>query len=109
MGASQHGKTRFCQRIRLQHPLTGMYQTCKIHLRELSPMGAFIDDDLGFHVGQSLPLTFWLHEHETEPIEVQAVVRSVHEHGMGVEFVSLSQADSVRVREFVHAARASEG
>ncbi len=98
-------KPRFCARIHLQHPLTGEYHHYRIPVQDLSLTGAFIEEDLPLSVGQTFPLTIWLHEHE--PIEVEAVVRrAARGHGMGVEFVGMSPPDSARLRDFLAAAKA---
>lgn len=101
-------ETRFCPRIRLHRPLTAEYHhSYRAPLRDLSLTGAFIDDDLPFPVGRPIPLTIWLDDNVA--IEVEAVVRrAARGRGLGVEFVSMSHADSERLREFLVAARTSE-
>lgn len=98
-------KARFCARTRLSQSLTAEYHhSYRAPVRDLSLTGAFIDDNLPFPVGQPIPLTIWLNDNES--IEVEAVVRrAARGRGLGVEFVSMSQADSVRLREFLAAAQ----
>lgn len=101
-------KPRFCARIHLQHPVTGEYHHYRIPLQDLSLTGAFIEDDLPLSVGQTFPLTIWLHE--SDSIEVEAVVRrAARGQGVGVEFVGMTPPDSQRLREFLAAARANTG
>jgi len=98
-------KPRFCARFHLQHRLTGEYHHYRIPLQDLSLTGAFIEDDLPLSVGQTFPLTIWLHEGDS--IEVEAVVRrAARGHGVGVEFVGMNPLDSARLREFLAAAKA---
>ena len=100
-------KARFSPRIRLSRRLTAEYHhSYGAPVRDLSLTGAFIDDDFPFPVGQPIPLTIWLNDNEA--IEVEAVVRRAARgrgRGLGVEFVSMSHADSVRLREFLAAAQ----
>ncbi|MFQ5695061.1 MAG: PilZ domain-containing protein, partial [Terriglobia bacterium] len=107
--ATSPGDRRSYQRTRFERPLRGKYKTRNIQLRDLSVMGAFIDNDLGLAVGQRLPLTIWLREDDPEPIQVQAIVRSLHDKGMGVEFVGLSRPNFIRLHEFLRAAQAPPG
>ena len=100
-------KARFSPRIRLGRRLTVEYHhSYRAPLSDLSLTGAFIDDDLPFPVGQPIALTIWLSDNES--IEVQAVVRRAargRARGLGVEFVSMSHADSDRLREFLATAQ----
>jgi len=83
------------------------HHSYRVPLRDLSLIGAFIEDDLPFPVGRHIPLTIWLNDNEA--IEVEAVVRrAARGRGLGVEFVRMSEADSARLREFLIAARAAE-
>ena len=97
-------KARFSTRVRLNRSVTAEYHhSYRAPVRDLSLTGAFIDDNLPFPVGQPIPLTIWLNDNEA--IEVEAVVRrAARGRGLGVEFVGMSHAGSVRLREFLAAA-----
>ncbi len=99
---------RFCPRARLNQPLMAEYHHAyRIPMRDLSLTGAFLAEELPFHAGQDIHLTVRLNDREA--IEVEAVVRRrVPGKGLGVEFVSMSRADSARLREYFSIARASE-
>ncbi len=99
---------RFCPRVRLNRPLMAEYHHAyRIPLCDLSLTGAFLAEELPFHTGQDVHLTVRLNDQEA--IEVEAVVRrTVPGKGLGVEFVSMSRADSARLREYFSTARASE-
>ncbi len=99
---------RFCPRARLNQPLMAEYHHAyRIPLCDLSLTGAFLTEELPFHPGQDIHLTVRLNDQEA--IEIEAVVRrTVPGKGLGVEFVSMSRADSARLREYFATARASE-
>ena len=99
---------RFCPRARLTQPLMAEYHHAyRIPLRDLSLTGAFLTEELPFHVGQDVHLTVRLNDQEA--IEVDAVVRRrAPGKGSRVEFVSMSRTDSARLREYFATARASE-
>lgn len=98
-------KARFCRRMRVSQRVTAEYHhSYRAPVRDLSLTGAFLDDNLPFPVGQPIPLTIWLNDNEA--IEVEAVVRrAARGRGLGVEFVGMSHADSVRLRDFLAAAK----
>ena len=100
--------SRFCPRAHLTHPVIAQYHHAfPLPLRDLSLTGAFLGEELPLHVGQEVHLTIWLSE--TEAIEVEAVVRrALHGAGLGVEFVAMSHADSVRLQDYFRAARTQE-
>ena len=97
---------RLCHRTHLNRPVVAEYHTYRVPLQDLSLTGGFIEDDLPVHVGQSFPLTLWLSD--SERIEVEAEVRrALPRKGVGIEFVTISHPDSVRLREFLKAAQRS--
>jgi hypothetical protein len=100
--------SRFCPRAHLTRPLIAEYHhSYPIRLNDLSLTGAFLCEELPLYAGQEIHLTIWLSE--TEAIEVEAVVRRTAQGaGLGVEFVAMSHADSVRLEEYFRAARAQE-
>ncbi len=100
--------SRFCPRAHLKRPLIAEYHHAyPIPLSDLSLTGAFLATELPLHAGQELHLTLWLGE--TEAIEVEAVVRrALKGTGLGVEFVAMSHADSLRLQEYFRIARAQE-
>ena len=97
-------ESRVCKRIRLNHPLMVEYHSYRAPIRDLSLMGCLIEADLPVPIGQEFPLTILLGS--DVKIDVEAVVRrTLHGKGVGVEFVTISQPDSARLREFLSAAR----
>jgi len=100
--------SRFCPRAHLTQPLLAEYHHAyPIRLQDLSPTGAFLVGELSLYVGQEVHLTVWLTD--SEAIEVEAVVRRARPGGgLGVEFVGMSHADSLRLQEYFRAARAEE-
>ena len=100
--------SRFCPRAHLTRPLLAEYHHAfPLPLRDLSLTGAFLGEELPLHTGQEVHLTIWLSD--TESIEVEAVVRrALQGTGLGVEFVGMSHADSIRLQEYFRAARALE-
>jgi len=100
--------SRFCPRAHLTRPLLAEYHHAfPLPLRDLSLTGAFLGEELPLHAGQELHLTIWLSE--TEAIEVEAVVRrALKGTGLGVEFVAMSHADSLRLQEYFRAALVEE-
>ena len=101
-------ESRFCPRVRLNPPLMAEYHHAyRVPLRNLSLTGAYLAGDLPFRIGQDIHLTVWLSDNET--IEVGAVVRrAVRGKGLGIEFVRMSEADSLRLRGCFYSARISE-
>ncbi len=101
-------ESRFCPRARLNPPLMAEYHHAyRVPVRDLSLTGAFLGGELPFHVGQDIHLTVWLSDNEA--IEIEAVVRrAVRGKGLGVEFVRMSEADSLRLRGCFYSARISE-
>lgn len=100
--------SRFCPRAHLTRPLLAEYHHAfPLPLRDLSLTGAFLSEELPLHAGQDVHLTIWLTD--TEAIEVEAVVRrALQGTGLGVEFVGMSHADSVRLQEYFRTARVRE-
>ena len=101
-------ESRFCPRAHLKQPLVAeFHHAYPIPIIDLSPVGAFLADELPFSVGQEVHLTLRLGE--TKAIEVEAVVRRVVKgKGLGVEFVGMSKPDSEQLRKFLMTARADE-
>lgn len=101
-------ESRFCPRAHLKQPLVAeFHHAYPIPINDLSPVGAFLADELPFSVGQEVHLTLRLGE--TKAIEVEAVVRRVVKgKGLGVEFVGMSKPDSEHLRKFLITARADE-
>ena len=100
--------SRFCPRAHLTRPLLAEYHHAyPIRLQDLSPTGAFLVGELSLHVGQEVHLTLWITE--SEALEVDAIVRRAGQGGgLGVEFVGMSHADSLRLQEYCRAARKEE-
>lgn len=68
-------------------------------VRDLSPVGAFIEDRRYLPPGQILSLKLWLDS--VTPIAIDAAVRRVEEgRGIGVQFSSLNETDYNRLRVF---------
>jgi len=101
-------ESRFCPRAHLKRPLVAEYHHAyPIPVNDLSPVGAFLAEELPFSVGQEVHLT--LHLSKTKAIEVEVVVRRVVQgKGLGVEFVGMSKPDSDHLRKFLMTARADE-
>ena len=101
-------ESRFCPRAHLKRPLVAeFHHAYPIPIIDLSPVGAFLADELPFSVGQEVHLTLRLGE--TREIEVETVVRRVVKgKGLGVEFVGMSKPDSEQLRKFLMTARADE-
>jgi PilZ domain len=75
-------------------------------IRDLSPTGAFIEDNRPFPVGHVIDLRL-CGDCLTEQLEVKAIVRRVEPQiGMAVEFVALSDATRATLLEFVEKSRA---
>ncbi len=98
-------ESRFCPRARLNRPLMAEYHHAyQVPVRDLSLSGAFLAEELPFHIGQDIHLTVWLSDNEA--IEIEAVVRrAVRGKGLGVEFVRMSEADTARLRKYFYTAR----
>lgn len=76
------------------------YPDWRPDVRNISLSGAFIKDPRPLPPGRNLKLKLWLGYQE--PVTITAVVRRVEEgRGMGVEFLSMSETDGNRLREFV--------
>ena len=76
----------------------------RIPVVDLSLNGAFLSEELPFHIGQEIHLTVWFTDNEAT--ELEAVVRRVvRGKGLGVEFVRMSAADSARLRNYFLSAR----
>ena len=79
----------------------------RVQLWNLSLTGAYLTGDLPFPLGQEFHLTVWLSDNDA--IEVEAVVRRADRgKGLGIEFVRMSKADSLRLRGCFLSARISE-
>ncbi|MCH6554897.1 MAG: PilZ domain-containing protein, partial [Acidobacteria bacterium] len=71
-------------------------------VRDLSPVGAFIEDRRYLPPGQHVSLKLWLDS--ISPIPIDVTVRRVDEgHGIGVQFASLKESDYDRLRQFCRA------
>ncbi len=101
-------ESRFCPRAHLKRPLVAeFHHAYPVPIIDLSPVGAFLADELPFSVGQEVHLTLRLGE--TREIEVEAVVRRIVKgKGLGVEFVGMSKPDSELLRKSLMTARAEE-
>ena len=71
-------------------------------VRDLSPVGAFIEDRRYLPPGQHVSLKLWLDS--ISPIPIDVTVRRVDEgHGIGGQFASLKESDYDRLRQFCRA------
>jgi len=74
-------------------------------VRDLSPTGAFVEDERPFPVGRMLELRL-RRDGLAGDIQVKAIVRRVEPQiGMAVEFVALTEEANQRVRELVEESR----
>ncbi len=74
-------------------------------IRDVSPTGAFVEDDRPFPVGRVIDLRL-RGEGLEAPIEVKAIVRRVEPQiGMAVEFVALSTEARAHLHRFITKAR----
>ncbi len=74
-------------------------------VRDLSPTGAFVEDDRPFPVGRVIDLRLRGEGLEI-PIQVKAIVRRVEPQiGMAVEFVALSKDARAQLQQFIAKAR----
>jgi hypothetical protein len=81
--------------------LVAEYPGLRSVVRDLSPTGAFIEDDRPFPIGRQIDLRL-RGEGLGAPIEVKAVVRRVQPQiGMAVEFVALSKEAKLLLVRFV--------
>lgn len=93
---------RIWRRVAPEATVVADYPGLRSVVRDLSPTGAFIEDERPFPVGKRFQLRLRSEELSGE-IEVTAVVRRVEPQvGMAVEFVSLSRSGKERLREFVN-------
>jgi c-di-GMP-binding flagellar brake protein YcgR len=74
-------------------------------IRDLSPTGAFIEDNRPFPVGHVIDLRL-RGDSLSAPIQVKAIVRRVEpQMGMAVEFVALAPATRQTLRDFISKSR----
>lgn len=74
-------------------------------IRDLSPTGAFIEDNRPFPVGHLIDLRL-RGESLPEPLHIKAIVRRVEPQiGMAVEFVSLSKSARALLSNFIEKSR----
>ncbi|MBI3894983.1 MAG: PilZ domain-containing protein [Acidobacteria bacterium] len=92
---------RSYDRILLPSPVVAAYAGLHAVVRNLSRIGAFIEDHHPLPVGQKMELRLQAQEWKGE-IVVQAIVRRVEPGvGMGVEFVALTSDADNQLRELV--------
>lgn len=76
------------------------YPDLRPRVRDISMSGAFVEDHRPLPPGRMLNMTLWLDEQT--PVTARAMIRRAEEGvGMGVEFLSMSDADLNRLRRFV--------
>ncbi|MBI4462229.1 MAG: PilZ domain-containing protein [Acidobacteria bacterium] len=75
------------------------YPNYLARVRNLSLVGAFIEDTRPFPPGQTVEFSLWLDDQEAVPVRAQ--VRRVERDGMGVEFLRLLPPYGERLRNFV--------
>ncbi|MFQ5723377.1 MAG: PilZ domain-containing protein [Terriglobia bacterium] len=87
-------------RIQPERGIYVEYPDLRPRVRDISLTGAFIEDNRPLSRGRMLNMTFWLDEQT--PVTARAMVRRAEEGvGMGVEFLSMSNEDRNRLRQFV--------
>ncbi|MGA3168490.1 MAG: PilZ domain-containing protein [Terriglobia bacterium] len=76
-------------------------------LRDLSPTGAFIEDDRPFPVGRTIRLHLCGGE-ISQPVEVEAIVRRVEPNvGMAVEFIAMTREVHAHLLRWVETSNAA--
>lgn len=93
---------RVHRRIKPERMLVVEYPDYLGRVVDLSPSGAFIEDERYVSPGETLPFRIWLTA--TESVEMTGVVRRVEEgNGIAVEFVGLKAEEYTRLCEFLDA------
>ncbi len=88
------------QRVIPPEAIVAEYPGFRSVVRDLSPTGAFVEDDRPFPVGKVIDLRLRGETFEA-PIEVKAIVRRVEPQiGMALEFVALSRDAHNRLKRF---------
>ncbi|MCH7765244.1 MAG: PilZ domain-containing protein [Acidobacteria bacterium] len=91
---------RVHQRIKPERMLVVEYPDYLGRVVDLSPSGAFIEDERPLRLGETLPFKLWLNS--VEAVEVSGVIRRVEEgSGIAVEFVGLKETEYNRLCEFL--------
>lgn len=71
-----------------------------LRVRNISSLGAFIEDAHPMSPGCRVELVLWLNEYE--PLGIKGIVRRVVENrGMGVEFTFIDEADNKRLNWYL--------
>ncbi|SRR5579871_882824 len=78
----------------------GIFSRTGGRIRNISAIGAFIENAASFAAGSIVSLRFPLVA-ESEPISCSAIVRNARDGGLGVEFLDLSSEARVRIAAFV--------
>lgn len=88
-------------RVVPQEAIVAEYPGLRSVIRDLSPTGAFIEDNRPFPVGHLIELRL-RGESLREPIYVKAIVRRVEQQiGMAVEFIALSENTRETLLDFI--------
>lgn len=92
---------RLSMRIVPPEAIVAEYPGLRSVIRDLSPTGAFIEEDRPFPIGRVVELRLRGEDFEAE-FEVKVIVRRVEPQvGMAVEFIALSKETSERLLRFV--------
>lgn len=86
-------------RIRPSNQIRVEYTDTQPKVRDLSMVGATIEDTRQLHIGRVVGLRFWLDE--TTAITVKAMIRRCQAGLLSVEFLSMSDEDRERLRHFL--------
>lgn len=89
-------------RLQPERPIYVEYPELRPRIRDISLAGAYIEDHRPLPRGRMLQMRIALDA--GPPLEVKAMIRRSDDGaGMGVEFLSMSDADMNRLRRFVGA------
>lgn len=87
-------------RIHPERPIYADYPDLRPRVRDISLSGAYIEDHRPLPRGRMLHVRLWLDERTS--ITARAMIRRSDEGvGMGVEFLTMSDDDRNRLRQFV--------